>query len=272
MEKFSLIPNAVWGDRRLTFEQMRVLCGLFSFCGSERICWPSRQAIAERTGVHPANVSAATTALERLGWVTKSGGGGKSKATRYQLHVPGTLAEQATVADSATVAESASHTVADSATPPLAESATRIELTSEQTSEQTKGRATSCGAPLAPLKTEIQKNSRSRSATRSAMTFATWCEDVKAKGERFISDYRPVWDYATKVGLPEEFVMLAFQVFKDRYLASEKGRRKTYRDWRLAFLNAIKADWFRLWRADGGGGYSLTSAGLQAELEHGRAA
>ena len=52
MEKFSLIPNAVFGDRRLTFEQMRVLCGLYSFCNSERTCWPSRQAIAERTGVH----------------------------------------------------------------------------------------------------------------------------------------------------------------------------------------------------------------------------
>jgi hypothetical protein len=107
MEKFSLIPNAVFGDRRLTFEQMRVLCGLYSFCNSERTCWPSRQAIAERTGVHPANISTATTALERLGWVTKAGRGGKSKATRYLLHVPDTLAEQATVAQSATVADSA---------------------------------------------------------------------------------------------------------------------------------------------------------------------
>jgi hypothetical protein len=53
------------------------------------------------------------------------------------------------------------------------------------------------------------------------------------QGRKFISDYAPVWDYAKKVGLPEEFVMLAFQVFKDRYLNSEKGKRKTYRDWRL---------------------------------------
>ena len=222
--------------------------------------------------VHPANISTATTALERLGWVTKAGRGGKSKATRYLLHVPDTLAEQATVAQSATVADSASHTVAESATPPLADSATRIELTSELTSEHTKGRATSCGVPVASLKTEVKQNSRSRSAARSVMTFATWCEEVKAKGERFISDYRPVWDYAAKVGLPEEFVMLAFQVFKDRYLNSEKGKRKTYRDWRLAFLNAIKADWFRLWRVDADGRYCLTSAGQQADLEHRKAA
>lgn len=272
MEKFSLIPNAVWGDRRLTFEQMRVLCGLFSFANSERVCWPSRQAIAERTGVHAANVSAATTALERLGWVTKSGRGGKSKATRYLLHVPATLAEPATVAQSATVADSASVTVAESATPPLAESATRIELTTEQTREQTKGRTGSCGAPVAPLKTERHQSPHSRSAARSALTFAKWCEEAKTRGEKFISDYAPVWDYASKVGLPEDFVMLAFQVFKDRYTNGEKGKRKMYRDWRAAFLNCIKADWFRLWRADLDGRYVLSSAGVQADLEHRRAA
>lgn len=264
MTKITVIPNEAWADKRLTLEQLRVLGALFSFCSNDRLCWPSRQAIAERTGIHIANVSAATTALERLGWVTKSECGGKSKATRYQLHAPDTLAESATVAQPATVAESA--------TPPLADSATRIELTSELTSEHTKGRATSCGVPVASLKTEVKQNSRSRSAARSVMTFATWCEEVKAKGERFISDYRPVWDYAAKVGLPEEFVMLAFQVFKDRYLNSEKGKRKTYRDWRLAFLNAIKADWFRLWHVDADGRYCLTSAGQQADLEHRKAA
>ncbi len=95
---------------------------------------------------------------------------------------------------------------------------------------------------------------------------------MKANGEKLISSYAPVWDYAVKVGLPQDFVMLAFQVFKDRYTNSEKGRKKRYRDWRLAFLNCIKADWFRLWRADGGGGFCLSSAGLQAELEHRKAA
>lgn len=126
--------------------------------------------------------------------------------------------------------------------------------------------------PLVPPEGGSPVCSAKKREARQQTNFADWCDDVKAKGEKFISDYQPVWDYAAKVGLPEEFVMLAFQVFKDRYLNSEKGRRKRYRDWRLAFLNAIKADWFRLWRTDGGGGYSLTSAGLQAELEHRRAA
>ena len=107
---------------------------------------------------------------------------------------------------------------------------------------------------------------------RAATTFAKWCEEVRAKGEKFISDYAPVWEYAKKVNLPEEFVMLAFQVFKDRYTNGEKGKRKTYRDWRSAFLNCIKADWFHLWRVDPDGRYVLSNQGIQADLEHRRAA
>jgi hypothetical protein len=64
------------------------------------------------------------------------------------------------------------------------------------------------------------------------MTFAAWCEEVKAKGESSSPiTARP--GLRQEGRLPEEFVMLAFQVFKDRYTNSEKGKRKTYRDWRL---------------------------------------
>ncbi len=126
--------------------------------------------------------------------------------------------------------------------------------------------------PLVPPEGGSPACSAKKRAARQQLTFADWCEDAKAKGERFISDYAPVWEYAKKVSLPDEFVMLAFQVFKDRYTNGEKGKRKTYADWRLAFLNAIKSDWFRLWRVDADGRYCLTSAGLQADLEHRKAA
>lgn len=127
-------------------------------------------------------------------------------------------------------------------------------------------------APAASTPYLVEPATKKKPAKKPAMTFAKWCEEVKAKGEKFISDFRPVWDYAAKVGLPEEFVMLAFQVFKDRYLNSEKGKRKMYSDWRLTFLNAIKADWFHLWRVEPDGKYLLSSHGIQAEIEHRKAA
>lgn len=140
---FSLVPVEVIRDKRLTLEQTRVLIALFSFRNKVTdTVWPSRAAIAERTGMHVSNISTATTGLVELGWLLKEGQGGHSKATRYTLCVPsifgaGTVAQQATVADRATVACSATRPVAEAATPPVAESATRKEQTTEQTKEQT---------------------------------------------------------------------------------------------------------------------------------------
>lgn len=143
---FSVVPIEVWRDKRLTLEQMRVLGVLFSFKGkTTNVVWPSRAEIAARCGMNVCNISTATTALERLGWLTKAGKGGYSRATRYTITVPElakveTVACSATVADSATVARSATPSpVAHPATPPLAHPATRKEQTSEQTIEQTNG-------------------------------------------------------------------------------------------------------------------------------------
>ena len=132
---FSYMPIEAFTDKRLTLEQLRVLGALFSFRGKDsNTVWPRRQAIAERCGMHQSNISTATSALVRLGWLSKDGKGGHSKATRYTITVPDTVAHSATVAERATVAQSATGTVAQQATRlPVAYSATRKELTSELT-------------------------------------------------------------------------------------------------------------------------------------------
>lgn len=154
--QFAVVPLEVVQDRRLTLEQTRVLVALFSFRNKvTNTVWPSRAAIAERTGMHPSNISSATSALVALGWLSKEGAGGYSKATRYTLCVPDlvkptTVAQQATVAESATVAHSATQTVAESATPPLAESATRKEQSIEHTNEQKNTARARSTAPVQP--------------------------------------------------------------------------------------------------------------------------
>ncbi|MBI5922033.1 MAG: helix-turn-helix domain-containing protein [Betaproteobacteria bacterium] len=95
---FSYMPIEVFLDKRITLEQLRVLGALFSFRGKDsNTVFPSRKAIAKRCGMHQSNISTATTALERLGWLTKIGKGGFSKATRYTITVPETVADSATV-------------------------------------------------------------------------------------------------------------------------------------------------------------------------------
>lgn len=169
--QFSVVPLEVVLDKRLTLEQTRVLVALFSFRNKvTNTVWPSRAAISERTGMHPSNISSATTALVALGWLLKEGAGGHSKATRYTLCVPEldqpkTVAQQATVADQATVAQSATKTVAQQATQTVADQATRKEQSIEQSIEQKRKRVT---APAQPGEVTDQ-------------TWADWLQLRKAK-------------------------------------------------------------------------------------------
>jgi hypothetical protein len=131
---FSIVPIEAFLDKRLTLEQLRVLGALFSFRAKNTdTVWPTRAQIAQRCGMHPSNISHATTELVKLGWLQKDGAGGFSKATRYRISVPETVACSATVAESTTVAYSATPTVAHSATTTVADSATRKEHNQEHT-------------------------------------------------------------------------------------------------------------------------------------------
>lgn len=145
--QFAVVPIEAIQDKRLTLEQMRVLIALFSFRNKVTdTVWPSRAKLVERTGMHPSNISAATTALVGHGWLLKAGAGGFSKSSRYTLCRPDEIvaesatskvAERATVAESTTVAERATRKVAESARGVVAESARGKEETIELTIEET---------------------------------------------------------------------------------------------------------------------------------------
>lgn len=102
---------------------------------------------------------------------------------------------------------------------------------------------------------------------RQAVTFAKWIEAVRAAGEKPVGDYQPLRQYMKTVGLPEEFVGLAWHAFKERYTIDEKGKRKRYAEWRLVFLRSVKENWFGFWFIDRDNGLQLTTKGKQADLE-----
>ena len=105
---FGIVPVEVAMDARLTLQQMRVLVALYTFRNrNTEMAHPTREEIRERTGMALSKISTATTDLERLGWLTKAGNGGRSQATRYRVHVPETITESVTVPESETVPESA---------------------------------------------------------------------------------------------------------------------------------------------------------------------
>lgn len=94
-----------------------------------------------------------------------------------------------------------------------------------------------------------------------------WLEAVKAAGEKPIPDGDPVFTYADGIGLPREFLHLAWLEFRTGHLQSQKRQR----DWRAHFRNAVRRNWLKLWYLDGET-YALTTAGQQARIAREKAA
>jgi len=96
------------------------------------------------------------------------------------------------------------------------------------------------------------------------VSFQTWASDLKAKGEKIIPSDDPVYAYADGIGLPRDFLRLAWVEFKARY--SEPGAKR-YRDWRAVFRKAVRGNWLKLWYLDGDD-FLLTTVGHQAQRTH----
>lgn len=96
----------------------------------------------------------------------------------------------------------------------------------------------------------------------SPITFPKFVESCKAGGEKAISDYRPLWEYAEGVGIPRDWIALAWRMFSRRH--ADSGKR--YKDWRRTFRNCVESNWLKLWYFDAAGQCLMTSTGM-AELK-----
>lgn len=123
---------------------------------------------------------------------------------------------------------------------------TEVELTLESPSSESKQ----------------PKPRKSKGSKRSLQEFF---DDCKAKGVQTIADNDPINRWGNSVGVPQEFLSLAWSVFKDRY---RNDPTKRYADWRAHFRNAVKRNWYHLWYFDTATEECrLTTAGEQARRE-----
>lgn len=116
------------------------------------------------------------------------------------------------------------------------------------------------------MQTEGSEPKRLRK-TSEATTFSAWLQGVKERGEKPISEYDALWDYADSAGLPHEYIELAWFSFADHYRTDEKAKRKRYADWKATFLNAVKGNYRKLWFwSDRDNAFRLTTAGQQLDM------
>lgn len=134
--------------------------------------------------------------------------------------------------------------------------------------------AAKLAAPETSLNTTITKSNQEPQITNvisldgsKKITFKTWLAILKAKNERPISGYKPVWDYAERLGIDRSWVEMAWIKFHARYLDDATYSGKRYIDWRRHFLNAIEGNWFNFWRVGNEGNFVLTTAGIQADID-----
>jgi len=83
---FLFLPYEILSDDRLTLRQIRVLMAILSWRKKNtNLSRISREMISERTGYPLTRVSNITTQLEKLGWISKKGNGGKSQWCEYTI-------------------------------------------------------------------------------------------------------------------------------------------------------------------------------------------
>ena len=111
---------------------------------------------------------------------------------------------------------------------------------------------------------------RPKAKAEGAVCLRTWLDGLKARQEQPVPPDDPVFAYATRVGIPRDFLALAWRQFRHRYTEQHPGKR--YRDWRRVFRNAVEGNWLKLWWLDPASQqYGLTTVGLQAQRSHDQA-
>lgn len=107
---------------------------------------------------------------------------------------------------------------------------------------------------------ELNNKNNKPSRKKSEKTFPEWAAEVKANGEKLIRDDDPIIDHTNNIGVPFEFLAVAWYAFKDQYTNDNLKKQK---DWRQYFRNAIKGDWLKIWAFNQQGECYLTTKGKQ---------
>ena len=80
--------------------------------------------------------------------------------------------------------------------------------------------------------------------------------------EKPIPEDDAVFAYAERIGLPSQFIALAWRWFKVRYADKQQAG---VRGWRQTFRNAVEGNWPKLWFQADDRSWQLTTAGKQAK-------
>ncbi len=251
----------VWANSRHSGTELLMLLAIADFADDDGQAYPSVAGLAEKCRMKARNANYILTALQASGEL----------AVRYNAGPRGKNLYHIVFAAMSRPALSGE---------PLQGGAPLQISAGLQCSAQTP--AMQCAKPLQPIAAEPSLNRQepstaadparsgcegkrgSKRARSTDVDLRSWLERIKAKGEKAIPPDDAVHQYAEQVGLPPDFLLLAWQEFRVRYAQPDAKR---YKDWRAVFRRAVRENWLKLWYVDGTG-YALTTVGFQAQRVH----
>lgn len=121
--------------------------------------------------------------------------------------------------------------------------------------EEAKEQSPAIAAEPSPAKPKRAKS--------AGMTLSQFAEQCRSAGQQVIPADDPIFAYAGKVGIPTEYVGLAWRWFKDKYGGSQHKQA----DWRAHFRNSVRSIWCKYWSIAQDGTVYLTASGKQAQRE-----
>lgn len=116
-----------------------------------------------------------------------------------------------------------------------------------------------------PQKTTTKDNTKDKANNRKKLELITLHEYLKQCKENKVNpikDNDTIFDYADSIKLSMDFLYLAWDVFKDKYI----NENKKYKDWASVYRKAVKDNWFKLWYLNSNNVFELTTVGKQYEM------
>ncbi|MBN7138978.1 hypothetical protein A7A76_07705 [Lysobacter enzymogenes] len=241
----TMVMSACW-PLQMPPTQKAVLISLADNADDRGFCFPSLAYICTRTCFGKTAVIDAIRWLEQEGYLEADRSNGRH--TRYQVIVERDLSGRRTGPRGEPVRQ------ADRLEPePVREANRSAKRTGPAGGPNLSASRTE---PVRQADTNRQEPSRTAKEGRAKkQAFKTWIQTIPEGDAIPATD--PIYAWAEKAGIPDEWLTLAWLAFEDRYSAEAKQ----YADWRAVFRNAVKGNWLRLWWSQPQGGFALTTVG-----------
>lgn len=110
----------------------------------------------------------------------------------------------------------------------------------------------------------LEKSREEKEKRKREITLAQFFEECNLKNELAITDNDPIFEYADKIGIPQDFMRLGWEAFKRKQKPLKKQA-----DWRSVFRNYVRSGWLDVWAINATGEFYLTTYGKQLEKELG---